>query len=189
MRITFAPLPPSEPRKRRSASQLKLGVAARSSMMRQRQLVPVNVNNTDQEGPRVQEQTQRKGQKGHRPAGSERWQDQAFSKAKGRGDRPREPDDPFLAMGRLMKSAWRRVSSPQTSPRGRPALGDDGDRLEQCDAPEDGPSEEEPEAAREQRYSHINSQTDYVVEEEDSDAFDDGNTTSTIKLKIPKTQL
>jgi hypothetical protein len=158
-------------------------------MMRQRQFVSVDLNNTDQEGPRVQEQTQRKGQKGHRPAGSERWQDHAFSKAKGRGERPREPDDPFLAMGRLMKSAWRRVSSPQASPRGRPALGDDGDRLEQYDAPENGSSEEEPEAAREQQYSHINSQTDCVAEEENSGAFDDGHTTSTVKLEIPKTQL
>jgi hypothetical protein len=113
--------------------------------------------------------------KGQQPSGSERWQDHAFSKPKRQGERPRDPDDPFLAMGRMIKSAWRRVSSSQTQthPQERPALGND--RLEECGAPEDGFSEGEPEAEGQQQYSHDNSPTDCVVEERDSGTFGDGN--------------
>jgi len=137
--------------------------------MRQRPSASVNLNNADQEGLGVQEGRARNRQQ---PSASERWQDYAFSKPKRQGERSRDPDDPLLAMGRLVKSAWKRVSSSQTRthPQERPVVGNN--RLEECGAPEDGFSEGE---EGQQQYSHDNSPIDCVVEERDSGTCGDGH--------------
>lgn len=52
------------------------------------------------------------------PSGGELWQDQQRSlKKKSREPKGEDGEpDPFIAMARLMKSAWRKVSSPHVSP-------------------------------------------------------------------------
>lgn len=126
-RISFAPLPPTEPRKRRSSSHIKLGVASRSGMMRQRRSALTqlqNLSNGEPVQPSVTGVTEAEGSKPKpkdrpMPSAGDMWQDQArvYSKAKAqtRKDVPGRdlPEDPLVTMGRLMKSAWRRVS--QTS--------------------------------------------------------------------------
>src|ERR1700691_3361211 len=73
-RIIFAPLPLIEPRKRRSTSHIRLGVAARSSMMRQRRLAVENLNNNGEGG----QPPEWGGASKKLPPGSEIWQDEGM---------------------------------------------------------------------------------------------------------------
>ncbi|KIM86320.1 hypothetical protein PILCRDRAFT_816264 [Piloderma croceum F 1598] len=108
-RITFAPLPPIEPRKRRSTSQIRLGVSARSSMVRRRRPALENFRSEGRE----------EGWGGvlpKSPSSSEAWQDEQteYPRANKQRDGSTDAEDPFLAMSRMVKSAWRRVAHAQT---------------------------------------------------------------------------
>lgn len=131
--IKFAPLPSIEPRKRRYNSQVKLGVSSRSSMMRARRAALESVNNTNGNGIdyRSSEYGSRGGGGGNGNAafgnygsrqprkliGGDMWQDEVDARARSKSSKDRsasgpEPD-PFVAMGRLMKNAWKRLSAQQ----------------------------------------------------------------------------
>jgi hypothetical protein len=123
-RITFAPLPPIEPRKRRSTSHIRLGVSARSSMVRRRRPGLENFRGEGREegwGGVLQKS----------PSDSEAWQDEQteYPRANKQRDGSTEAEDPFL---RMVKSAWRRVAHAQTqlSPSTQ-TNGSDHDRPEQ----------------------------------------------------------
>ena len=136
--------------------------------MRQRQLASVNLNNADQERSKERTRSQNpKAQKKCQPPSSEVWQEneKAHSKARTRSERPGDLEDPFIVMGRLMRNAWRRVSSPQMSPGGISALGGN-DGGPDCDAPKEIISEEEPEMERRPQYNHIKSESTHMIEGE-----------------------
>jgi len=130
--VTFASLPQIERRKRRSAS-VKLGVAGRSSLMRQRRPALENINNGGLPRERHRDLEEEWGgglRKG--PPGSEMWPDEEmeYPKIKPRSEQQRSDSEvALLAMGRLVKSAWRRVSQtqmripPSSSPGGSVGCG------------------------------------------------------------------
>jgi hypothetical protein len=158
-------------------------------MVRQRQLASVNLNNADQERSKERTRSQNpKAQKKCQPPSSEVWQEneKAHSKARTRSERPGDLEDPFIVMGRLMRNAWRRVSSPQMSPGGISALGGN-DGGPDCDAPKEIISEEEPEMERRPQYNHIKSESTHMIEGGGLGVFGDApiSNASTVKLKIP----
>jgi len=156
-RITFAPLPLIEPHKRRSTSHVKLGVSARSSMMRQPQLAVENFNDTG-EGSQPREQPRGReerwgGALKKLPPGSETWQD---PRTKTHNEHTADSDVVFLAMGRLVKNAWRRVSqtrAPSSTPLNRPVESGDVKLEKELDANKI-PSEPEEELESEWEENH-----------------------------------
>jgi len=110
--ITFAPLPLIEPRKRRSTSQVRLGVSSRRSLMRAQRWAPESPSDGEHRG-------REEGWGGplqNVPPAMDIGQDDEISRSrtKKRSEQPMDSDVAILAVGRLVKSAWRRVSRSET---------------------------------------------------------------------------
>lgn len=89
----------------------------------------------------------------------------ACPKAKIRSERPTDLEDPFLAVGRMVKSAWRRVAQTHTQstpPNGSAGVDDDslGRSKQELDAPnkpsleKERKAESELECEKQRQYSH-----------------------------------
>ncbi|KAK0196524.1 hypothetical protein F5146DRAFT_1129305 [Armillaria mellea] len=105
MNVKFAPLPELAPRRRRSTAPL--GVAARSQLMRRRRGMH------GEDPPPV-------------PSGNGMWtetelEDHARRIASEAQDRRDQEDfeDPFLALGKMMKGAWKKMSNSSGSTRAK----------------------------------------------------------------------
>ncbi|PBK78821.1 uncharacterized protein ARMOST_15660 [Armillaria ostoyae] len=105
MNVKFAPLPELAPRRRRSTAPL--GVAARSQLMRRRRGMH------GEDPPPV-------------PSGNGMWtetelEDHARRIASEEQDRRDQEDfeDPFLALGKMMKGAWKKMSNSSGSNRAK----------------------------------------------------------------------
>ncbi|KIY70405.1 hypothetical protein CYLTODRAFT_183854 [Cylindrobasidium torrendii FP15055 ss-10] len=90
--IKFAPLPELAPRRRKSS--VPLGVAARSQMMARRRGQPIV------------------------EPGTGVWTEQEMEDHRRRvtGEQRGDVEDPFLALGRIMKGAWRKMNGKEEKP-------------------------------------------------------------------------
>jgi len=128
--------------------------------MRQRRLALENLHN-DQ--PR-EHQDQKEGQGGSlkkSTPSSEIWQEEEMSypRPKTRSEQPTDSDVTFLAMGRLVKSAWRRVSqthmrTPSTAQNGSANDGGVGLEQELDKQSSEGEREMESDWERQRQHSH-----------------------------------
>ncbi|KAF7986602.1 hypothetical protein HWV62_26384 [Athelia sp. TMB] len=114
-RISFAPLPVIAPRKRKNS--IKLGVAARSAIMSRRRAQQA----AERAGEELPPDPTPVVQVRVRATSGDLWQDRARTPRSVRmgpedGDEDELPEDPFVAMGRVLKGVWRRVASPPATP-------------------------------------------------------------------------
>ncbi|KAK0211259.1 hypothetical protein DFS33DRAFT_1298427 [Desarmillaria ectypa] len=97
MNVKFAPLPEMAPRRRRSTAPL--GVAARSQLMRRRRAMhgeeapPIPSGNGMWTETELEEHARRTASQGHDRRDTEDF------------------EDPFLALGKMMKGAWKKMSN------------------------------------------------------------------------------
>lgn len=180
-RITFAPLPTVE-RTHRSSSQMKLGVAARSNMMRQRRAALENASNPDRGQPQDGERALQTLRSQIQPTSGALWDDQAKAHAKGKGanSRPTDPDDPLVAVGRMVKNAWRAFSTPSRIP---PASSTKASfTIDDCEESDDEmPEVGEAELERQIWYSQEHTGMSPVAEEENVSPLGDAIARNTFK--------
>jgi len=104
--------------------------------MRNRRSLPQNINDRGQElsGERPGDREESQGNVMKKLAcSSEMWEEyeMPYPGTSTRHERPTGPEDPFFAVGRMVKNAWRRVSqsqaqtAPSASPNGSAGDGDD----------------------------------------------------------------
>ncbi|KAF5386617.1 hypothetical protein D9615_001541 [Tricholomella constricta] len=114
--ISFAPLPELAPRRRRSTAPL--GMAARSQLMRRRRHLQNSFENEGGNAMWTDEEMEQQRQVAMNEARRRHYQHHYYDE-----DEDMEGEDPFLALGKLVKGAgksiWRRVSQRDLAKKGK----------------------------------------------------------------------